>query len=108
MDSQSTFTEQRLQVGFETSAVLTRMLEDQLDQASLARAEVSMDSTACQSVKERNRLLSEKLLEFVGGHVFPVKRSAREKRDSREGRDGTKRLSRRVPPVPHVSPFPRW
>jgi hypothetical protein len=69
MDSRSTFSEQYLQVGFETCAVLTRVLEDQFDQAALARAEVSMDSTARQAVKDRNRLLSEKLFELVGGHV---------------------------------------
>jgi hypothetical protein len=46
MGSRSTFSEQRLQVGFETCAVLTRMLEDQLDQPALTRAEMSMDATA--------------------------------------------------------------
>jgi hypothetical protein len=83
------------------------MLEDQLDQAALACAEMSMNATARQTVQERDGLLSEKYFEFVGGHVFLVTRTVREKRDLREKREGSKILPRRVPPFPRVSRFPR-
>ena len=105
--SRSAFFDQGLQVGLEACAVLTRMLQNQLDQATLARAKVSMDPTARQAVKQRDRLLGEELCELVGGHVVPVTGTAREKREMREEQEGSNKLPRRVPPFSQVSRFPR-
>ncbi len=68
MSSRATLSDQRLQVGFETRAVLTCILEDQLDQTALAGTKVSMDATPRQSVEQRNGLLGKELFELVGGH----------------------------------------
>jgi hypothetical protein len=82
------------------------MLNDQLDETALAGAEMSVDTTARQTMKDRDWLLREKFFELVGGHVFFVKRSALEKQDLRERRDGSNMLLRQVPPFVHASPFP--
>lgn len=70
------------------------MLEDQLNQAALACAEVSMDSTARQALKEPDRLLSEKFFEFVSGHIVLVTRIVPEKRGLHEEQDGSNLLTR--------------
>lgn len=44
------------------------MLNDQLDETALAGAEMSVDTTARQAMKDRDWLLSEKFFELVGGH----------------------------------------
>ena len=44
------------------------MLNDQLDETTLAGAEMSVDTTARQAVEDLHWLLGEELFKFVGGH----------------------------------------
>ena len=63
-----------MQIGLETRAILAGMLKDQLNKAALSRAEVPMDTTACEAMQECDRLLREQLFEFVSRHACLVKR----------------------------------
>lgn len=62
------FCDQGLYVRFEAGEILTRMLENHLDQASFAGPKVPMNAAARQAMQDRNRLLNEQLFEFVDGH----------------------------------------
>jgi hypothetical protein len=60
--------DQSHQVGLKTCAVLSGVTQQDLDQAAFARAEMSLNSSASKTVQERDRLLSQELFEFFGGH----------------------------------------
>ena len=68
------FSNQCLQIGFEACAILARMLEDQFNEAPLARSKVSLNTSARQAMENRYWLLSEEFFKFVGRHFFLVKR----------------------------------
>jgi hypothetical protein len=42
--------------------------QQDLDQTAFARAEMSLNTPACKTVQECDRLLSQELFEFFGGH----------------------------------------
>jgi hypothetical protein len=69
-----TFSNQCQQIGFEAGTILARMLEQQLNQTPLPGTKVALDTAAGQTMQHRDGLLSQKLFEFVGGHVLLVKR----------------------------------
>jgi hypothetical protein len=60
------------QVGLKPCAVLGGMVQQDLDQAAFACAEMSLNTPARQTVQKRNRLLNQELFEFLGGHVNPA------------------------------------
>lgn len=64
--------DQSLQIGLEPGAVLTGMLQQQLDQSPLSGPEMPVHAPARQPVQHRDRLLGEQLFKFVGGHRTPV------------------------------------
>jgi hypothetical protein len=66
------------QVGLKPCAVLGGMAQQDLDQAAFACAEMSLNSPSCESVQECDRLLSQELFEFFGGHCFFVRREAKD------------------------------
>jgi hypothetical protein len=62
------FTNQGHQVGLKTCAVLCRVAQQDLDQTAFACAEMSLNTPTRQAVQECDRLLSQQLFEFFGGH----------------------------------------
>jgi hypothetical protein len=62
------------QVGLKPCAVLGGMAQQDLDQAAFACAEMSLNTPTRKAVQERNRLLTQELFEFFGGHVNPASR----------------------------------
>ncbi|MBH0190407.1 MAG: hypothetical protein HP492_01285 [Nitrospira sp.] len=51
--------DQCLYIRFKAGEILTRMLENQFDQASFAGPKVPMNAAARQAMQDRNRLLNE-------------------------------------------------
>ncbi|HEY6288388.1 MAG TPA: hypothetical protein VIW48_02995, partial [Nitrospiraceae bacterium] len=62
------------QVGLKPCAVLGGMAQQDLDQAAFTCAEMPLNTPTRQAVQERDRLLSQELFEFFGGHSFFVTR----------------------------------
>jgi hypothetical protein len=60
------------QVGLKPCAVLGGMAQQDLDQTAFAGAEMPLNTPARQAVQERDRLLSQELFEFFGGHLDAV------------------------------------
>ncbi len=56
------------QVGLKTCTVFGGVAQQDLDQAAFACAEMPLNTPARKSVQERDRLLSQELFEFFGGH----------------------------------------
>ena len=52
------------------------MAQQDLDQAAFACAEMPLNTPMSQAVQERNRLLSQELFEFFGGHLHAVIRES--------------------------------
>jgi hypothetical protein len=48
--------------------------QQDLDQAAFACAEMPLNTPACKTVQERDRLLSQQLFELFGGHACLVDR----------------------------------
>src|SRR4029077_2617850 len=58
------------QVGLKSCTVLGGMAQQDFDQAAFACAEMSLNTPTRQAVQERDRLLSQELFEFFGGHSW--------------------------------------
>lgn len=76
------FSDQGLQIGFESGTVMARVLKKELDQSSLAGTKVPMDTTPGKSMQEGHGLLREKLFKFFGGHNMLVTRHGRWERSA--------------------------
>jgi hypothetical protein len=68
--------DQSHQVGLEACAILCGVAQQDFDQTAFTCAEMSLDAPARKTVQERDRLLSQELFEFFGGHVNPVIRES--------------------------------
>jgi len=67
-------TDQGHQVGLKPWSVLCGVAQQDLDQAAFTCAEVSLNASTREAVQECDRLLSQKLFEFLSRHVDPVNR----------------------------------
>ena len=70
------FLDEGGQIGFQSGAIFSRSLEEQLDELTFARTKMPTDASPCQSVQEGDRLLHQELFELVRRHEIPVKREA--------------------------------
>ncbi len=69
-------TDQGQEVGLKTCAIFGGVPQEDLNQSAFARAEMSLNTPARETVQERDRLLSQELFEFFGGHCIFVRREA--------------------------------
>jgi len=67
-------TDQGLEVGLKSWTIFRGVAQQDLDQAALPRAEMSLHAAAREAVQERDRLLNQQLFEFFGGHACLVAR----------------------------------
>jgi len=70
------FANQSQQVGLKPGTIFGSVAQQDLDQSAFACAEMSLDTSACKAVQERDWLLSQELFEFFGSHRFSVGREA--------------------------------
>ena len=70
------FLDEGGEIGFQSGAIFSRSLKEQLDEFTFAGTKMPTDSSPCQSVQEGDRLLHQELFELVCRHEIPVKREA--------------------------------
>ena len=69
-------TDQGQEVGLKACAIFGGVAQQDLDQAAFARAEMSLNTPACKTVQEGDRLLSQKLFDLFGSHLDAVIRES--------------------------------
>ena len=62
--------DQGQEVGFKPCAIFGGVAQQDLDQAAFTCAEMPLNTSACETVQECDRLLSQQLFEFFGGHSW--------------------------------------
>ena len=62
--------DQGQEVGLKPCAIFGGVAQQDFDQAAFARAEMSLNTSACKTVQECDRLLSQKLFDLFGGHSW--------------------------------------
>jgi hypothetical protein len=60
--------DQGQEIRFKTLTIFGRMAQQQINEPALAGTEVSMHTASGQAMQEGNRLLNQKLFEFVSSH----------------------------------------